>query len=200
VWAVEQPSGGATTLVRFSDFRRLDLVFHRLSELPQIATWGASLLWPGHQVLFSHTPDIDAALNQPFLRPTPPTYDAVGFDRMVNAYWFAAGVAVYKVVRADLLIGLHLALELEQQCLLLGMMLRDRDVGTTHHRDGNGGGPYVERLRGAQQEYTAAGILRIIEACAIEFDALAAQYGASYVEHRHPLLRNIAEARSTLSA
>jgi len=199
VWAVEQPPGGATTLVRFADFRRLDLVFRRRSEVSEIATWGASLLWAGHRVIFSRAPDLDAALAQFFMRPAPPPYDAVQFAWMVNAYWFAAAAAVYKIVRGDLLIALHLALELEQQCLVLGMMLRDRDEGTTHHRDGGGGDPYVARLRGAQQEYTATGMFRIIEVCAIEFDALAAQYKDRYAEHRHPLLRNIAEARSTLS-
>ncbi len=198
VWAYEQPPDSATTLMRFADFRRLDLVFRRRSELSDIAAWDASLLRSGYRVIFSRSLDLDAALAQTFVRPAPPSYDAATFYQTANAFWFAAGVAVYKVVRGDLLIALHLALELEQQCLVLCMLLRDLETGMTHHRDG-GGAAYIEQLQGVHHDHTAAGILMMIEACAILYDALAAQYGDSYTEHRDPLLRNITEARLTLS-
>lgn len=99
VWAYEQPPGDPATLVRFADFRRLDLVFRRRSELSDVAAWGASLLWSGHRAIFSGSMDLDAVLAQTFVRPAPPSYDAASFYQLVNAFWFAAGVAVYKVVR-----------------------------------------------------------------------------------------------------
>ncbi len=198
VWALEQPLSGVATRVRFADFRRLDLVFRRRSELSDVAAWGASLLWSGHRAIFSRSMDLDAALAQTFARPAPPSYDAASFYQLVNAFWFAAGVAVYKVVRGDLLIALHLALELEQQCLVLCMLLRDREEGIDPPSRWGGGAAYIERLQGVHHEHTA-GILMMIEACAILYDALAAQYGDSYAEHRDPLLRNIAAARVTLS-
>ena len=45
------------------------------------------------------------------------------FEALTNGFWFKAIVAVQKVVRGDLLVALHLSLELAQECCVLAMML-----------------------------------------------------------------------------
>lgn len=52
---------------------------------------------------------------------------------------FVAALAVTRLGRGDRLIGTHLVLELLQACLVQGMLLRDRDEGTTVHRSGGPG-------------------------------------------------------------
>jgi hypothetical protein len=48
-----------------------------------------------------------------------------------------AALAAAKLGRGELLISLHLTLELMRACLVQAMLLRDRDVGTTIHRFGS---------------------------------------------------------------
>lgn len=120
------------------------------------------------------------------------------FQAMARQFWFKGMLATSKVMRTDLLIALHLALDLVRDCCVLGMILRDRDEGTTHHKAGGQGNLVVERLAATQRPYTAAGILDSIERSSIAFDALAAEWSPTYQEQRHPLLAWIAYAREAL--
>ncbi|MBN1660872.1 MAG: hypothetical protein JXA93_20925 [Anaerolineae bacterium] len=63
---------------------------------------------------------------------------------------------------------------------MLGMMLRDRVEGTTHHRAGGIGNRVVAQLRDTEQPYTAAGILTIAEQSSVAFDELACQWSEDY--------------------
>ena len=107
-------------------------------------------------------------------------------------------LAVTKVARDDLLTALHLSQDLVRDCAVLGMIIRNRDAGTRHHRDGTGGNVFADRLNAAQHPLTAAGILDTIEQSAIAFDELAAQILAEYQEKRRPLLDSIERARQGL--
>ncbi|TNM64534.1 hypothetical protein FHN55_13495 [Streptomyces sp. NP160] len=60
----------------------------------------------------------------------------------------AAALAVVKLARNDLLIGMHLALGLVQRCLVQAMVLRDRQLGTASHRVGGPFNEVVERQAG----------------------------------------------------
>lgn len=114
---------------------------------------------------------------------------------MVNRFWAKSLVAVYKVARSDLLVALHLALDLVRDCCVLEMMLRDRTEGTAHHREGGIGIRLVAQLRDTEQPYTASGILEIVEQSGLAFDELARQWSDNYRERRHPLLQWIRQAR-----
>jgi hypothetical protein len=118
----------------------------------------------------------------------------------VNSFWFKGMLAVTKVVRNDLLIALHLALEMVQDCCVLGMLLRDRLEGTAHHRHGGVGNETVSQLAPTRQPYTASGILDSLEQSSLAFDRLAAQWSDDYQEQRHPLLAGINTARQALGA
>ncbi len=198
LWAWEQPQGGHVTLARFSDFRRVDLVFHLESELEQVGEWGARPLWAGHRQIFSRSDALDTALARPFERSSYEPVPSDQFETMAARFRFACGVAVYKVVRGDLLIAAHLALELVQDCLVLGMMLRDRDLGRTHHREGGAYGHLLEQAPSLPRPYDALSILETVEQAATLFDALGSRWSDSYSTQREPLLIQIQKARDSL--
>ena len=117
---------------------------------------------------------------------------------MSHRFWFKSMVAGYKVVRHDLLIALHLALDLVRDCCVLGMLLRDRAEHTDHHREGGVGNQIVDLLKTTQQPYTASGILDMIEQSSILFDQLASEWSEAYQAHRYPLLNWLHHIRETV--
>lgn len=89
---------------------------------------------------------IDASITPPqaeFARtPRETSLDAQmrdEFDALTNDFLFEAVLAATKAGRADLLIASHLTLGLARHLLVGGMLLRDRDTGTRHHRHGGTG-------------------------------------------------------------
>jgi hypothetical protein len=86
---------------------------------------------------------------------------------------------VYKVVRNDLLIALHLAQELIRDCSVLGMMLRDRATGTNIHKHGGIGNQIVAQLEVTQKPFTPVGILDSIRESNEVFENLACEWSSS---------------------
>ena len=74
------------------------------------------------------------------LRLEPPT------DPTANEVRFLLAHARAKLGRKDRLIAGHLALEVARTCLVEAMLLRDRDTGTTIHRQGTDRDDVVETL------------------------------------------------------
>lgn len=188
-----------TTRACFTDMRRIDFGIMIESSFRQIAEWDYNPFGAGFRALFSRSLLVNAALEQKAVRPQTPLVAADQFQTMANHFWFTGVLSVNKVMRNDLLIGLHLALDMERDCLVLGMLLRDRAEGTNHHRVG---GPYnhvVDRLNTTRRLYTPTGILDIVEQSSIVFDELASQWSGTYQERRHPLLEWIEYARRQLS-
>lgn len=197
VYAHEQNSNGltCTTRVCFDDFRRLDVVLTTESALEGVGSWGSVSFWRGARVLFSRSRAVGEALARKFAPPAPGLISPEQFREMANRFWFRAASAVVKVVRGDLLIALHLALDLVRDCCLLGMLLRDRAEGTSYHRTGGVGNDFAAQLRDAARPFDAPGILDTVEQSAVAFDRLAALWSDAYVEHRAPLLAAIERAR-----
>lgn len=200
LFAIDQSShpNWLTTRVCFTDMRRIDFSFIKESTLQQVAEWDYNPFWAGPRILFSRSP-IKAALEHTPERPKPPVFTTDQFQTMANHFWFKGMLSVNKVMRNDLLIGLHLALDMVRDCLVLGMLLRDRAEGTNHHRFGGMFNHVVDQLNVFQHRYTPTGILGIVEQSSIAFDELAAQWSDSYQEHRQPLIDWIAYARDTLA-
>ncbi|MEH3077246.1 MAG: aminoglycoside 6-adenylyltransferase [Quadrisphaera sp.] len=93
----------------------------------------------------------------------------------------AAALAVVKLARGDLLIGMHLALGVVQRCLVQAMVLRDQQLGTAHHRSGGPFNEVVERLGGLRRHpWTADGGMALVRDAAREHDDLAVQLDPSY--------------------
>lgn len=189
-----------TTRVCFREGRRLDLLVTTEAALARVAEWPFVPFWSGTETVFSRSAAVDRALTATYQRPAPPLISADQFAAMANDFWFKATLALTKVVRDDLLIALHLALDLVRDCCVLGMFLRDRARGTAHHRTGGIGNEIVARLKATRQPYTAAGILDSLEGSAVAFDRLAGQWDAAYRERRGPLLAWIGAARRTVSS
>lgn len=121
------------------------------------------------------------------------------FLELVRDFRFKSMLAVYKVVRDDLLIALHLAQDLIRDCSVLGMMLRDRAAGTNIHKDGGMGNQVVTQLEGTRQPFTPPGILDSIAASNEVFEALASKCSDAYQENRHFLLAWIEKAKTEVS-
>lgn len=197
VYAYEQNSNEltCTTRICFKDFRRLDMVLTTEPALGRIDTWGMVSFWKGTRTLFSRSPLVNGLLARKFAEPSPPLISPEQFQAMANHFWFKAALAVTKVARDDLLLALHLALDLVRDCCVLGMLLRDRAEGTSHHRHGGMGNEFVARLRPTGRPFDAAGLLDMVEQSGISFDKLAAQWSTGYRENRQPLLAAINRAR-----
>lgn len=99
---------------------------------------------------------------------------------MAYQFWFKASVAVTKVMRNDLLIGAHLALDLARDCLVFGMILRDVDAGDTVHRHGGAYNEIVDQVGTGFTQPTAKGILNFVLQCALTYDALAVSRFSTY--------------------
>lgn len=108
----------------------------------------------------------------------------------------AAALAVVKLARDDLLIGAHLALGLVQRCLVLAMLLRDRQLGTAHHRVGGPFNDVVARLdRLRRHPWTAAGLLELVREAAEAYDELAVELDPAHVADRSGLEALLRQAR-----
>jgi predicted nucleotidyltransferase len=188
----------STMRVYFVDGRRVDVVVVPESALDCIHDWEFNPFRYGARSLFSRSAAADRALETawPPLVPEPPS--PADFARMSDEFWFKAMLAASKVARDDLLVGLHLSLDMVRDCCVLGMMIRDRETGTDHHRDGSGAESFVREMAGTSHAYTARGILVSIEQSSIIFDGLAAQWSEDYEPKRHPLLRWIERVRRSL--
>jgi hypothetical protein len=77
--------------------------------------------------------------------------------------------------------------------------LRDRELGTSHHRKGGIGNDFIARLNTTRPSYTPMGILESVKHSSNVFDELAASWSPGYHEHRHPLLAWITYAREIVS-
>ena len=168
-----------TTRVCFDDFRRLDVVITTATQLAATIEQKGSFLPGETRPLIARSAAASEALSAPgpATAPSPPSPEQ--FQETAENFWFKAVVAVTKVVRGDLLIGAHLALELIQECCVVGMMIRDRETGTTHHRSGAMGNEVVARLP-SLEEYAATSLLQAIEESGAIFDQLAGAWTDSY--------------------
>lgn len=186
IYAFDQSSQAhsGTTRVCFSDFRRIDCTCVEEEHLPDQHIYSEVVrpLFSRSTIVNEHLASITAGA------PPAPAITRTDFERMVNQFWFKGMLTTSKVMRNDLLIATHLALELVQDACVLAMMLRDRAYGTSHHREGRMGNDFIAHLNLIRHPYTAAGILETVKECSILFDTLAQQWTADYQERRHPLL------------
>lgn len=188
-----------TSRVVFSDLRRLDFVLTSSSSFAMIEEWPQNPLLAGYHMLYSNENRIDEAVEKMTGGSRRELTKSDDFRIMVDKFWFKGTLAVYKVARNDLLIALHLALDMVRDCCVLAMMLRDREEGVSHHKTGGVGNEYVSKLSSSEQPYTARGILAMIESCGETFDDLASAWSDQYLAKRYPLLEMIALARKEIA-
>ena len=191
-----------TLRVCLDSFQRIDLTFIAASAVrPAPAVWPASSpelihFHPSDRVVWSRLPELEARVAA---LPVPVVYQEVSdaeIDGMADAFWFKAAVATAKVVRNDLLIGFHLALDLARTCLVLQMIRRDRRAQTTIHRTGGWGNEVVECLFPLHEDGSTQEILSLIQRSCEVFDELALQLSSNYSPRGHLLFPSIEAARN----
>jgi predicted nucleotidyltransferase len=190
----------STTRVCFENFNRIDFVITTEEKLARVNDWPSVPFFSGTRILISRSTVVDEIARQ---RLYPHQFEPATEDRfldLVREFRFKSMQAIYKVVRHDLLIALHLTQDLIRDCCVLEMMLRDRETGTNIHRHGGIGNPFVAELEVTQKPFTAIGILDSIAASNEVFENLACEWSTDYQEKRHLLQAWIEKAKlETLS-
>lgn len=179
---------GGVTRACFTDLRRVDFTIAPASKFRRVEKWKATKFWQAYKIVFSKVDWVEQLLSQEFPEPPLPNISPAQFERLSNSFWFKAVLAVNKVKRDDLLIALHLTLDLQRDCLLLAMWLRDRATGTTYHRNGGIFNQVINELNDKGFAYTPSGILSDIAHTAEVFDKLAAQWSPEYKARSQPLI------------
>lgn len=202
VFAVDHAEGKhwSTLRVCLTDLRRIDLLMTTEQDLSEISVWPWNPFANGRRILFSRSTALDAALAQPARPAAPPDYSPDQFQSLANQFWFKGTLAVTKIARNDLLVGLHLALDMVRDCTVLAMALRDRAAGTAHHRVGGAYNHVVALLDTSCQPHNAEGILNIIKQSVTLFEQLSAEWSESYVPKGKTLLDLISCARDQVVA
>ncbi|HSL46578.1 MAG TPA: aminoglycoside 6-adenylyltransferase [Anaerolineales bacterium] len=176
-----------TLRVCLDDFRRFDLTFISESVLQEPALGEQNLFPSPYVVVWSTLPDIETRLASLSL---PVQYQDISreeLEKMVDAFWFKAATAMAKVVRNDLLIAFHLALDLARDSLVLQMIRRDHEKKTTVHRTGGWGNELVNRFSLNSQGNASEELLNFVQLSYSIFDELASELLPGY-EYRAPLL------------
>lgn len=184
-----------TTRICYENFNRIDFVMTTEENLARADHWIRAPFFSVRKIIFSRSTVVDEIANQEHFNQklSPPTEEQ--FLEMVRDFRFKSMLAVYKVVRNDLLIALHLAQDLVRDCSVLGMMLRDRATGTNIHKHGGIGNELVAQLEKTQKPFTSTGILDSIKASNEIFEKLACEWSDTYQENRHLLFHWIERAR-----
>ena len=185
-----------TLRVCLEGFKRFDFVFIPESALQSLAAGDEPLFRQPCAIIWSRLPGLEKYIAP---SPSPVAYQDVAGDTIASIaeqFWFKAAVAITKVMRNDLLIGLHLALDLARDCLLLQMLRRDQALRTTTHRIGGWGNAWVEQFAWDSSECYEVKILDLIARSCTGFDELATTLSPDYTTRWPFLSPAIARAKS----
>lgn len=184
----------STTKVIFEDFKKIDLVITTKSRII-----GSKPFWTKQKFVFSNSEEIKQILEEKALITTPDNPNDYDLEKLANEFWYISFTVVSKVIRNDLLIALHLALDLYRLCLVLSMWLRDKETGTYIHRTGGIRNDTIEKMNIRLEKITEKGILTLVEQCGREFDKLALAWSPDYAPHFPIFERLVNTARKDLS-
>jgi len=186
------------TRLCFENFNRIDFVITTEEKLANVNQWPSVPFFAGTKALLSRSKVVEEIASQgsfPYILSLR-TEDQ--FLELVRNFRFKSMQAVYKVVRNDLLIALHLTQDLIRDCCVLGMMLRDRATGTAIHKHGGSGNELVAQLDTGRNPFTSMGILDSIRESNELFEKLAGEWSNTYQENRQILLDWIEKAKAAL--
>ena len=157
-----------THRVIFQDFSRIDLIQIKDSENKSNNTHSQPTSKSNLKLLFTKNKLINIEnLN---LREDVKPSSNISKD-LINGFWFKATLAVNKVMRNDMLIANHLLLDLYREYLVVLMIMRDKDLGTSHHRFGGKYNEYVQALSITNLD-TKVSVLELINSICEMFDKL----------------------------
>ncbi len=181
------------TKVIFTDFRKMDIVIRTRSQVTK-----GQPFWTKQKFVFSNSEEIKKILEEKPITYTPQDPLTYNFEGLVEEYWYISFVAITKLIRNDLLISLHLTLELYKKCLELGMWFRDREVGSNIHRTGGVRNDLIEQMNIQFQGSSKMDIIMLIEQCGKEFDKLALEWSPDYKTQFPTFEKALASAKNDL--
>jgi predicted nucleotidyltransferase len=176
-----------TTRACFADFRRVDFVMTTEEKLANIDEWSSVPFAADARTLFSRSQVVTEVFRSGNLQRKMPLITEDQFLETVRKFRFKSMLAVHKIVRNDLLIALHLSLDLIRDCSVLGMLLRDRKTGTNIYKEGGQGNQLVAQLQITQKPFTSLGILDSIKESNQIFERLAGEWSSDYQANRRLL-------------
>ena len=189
-----------TLRVCLDGFRRFDLVFVPESTWHNPSSWEHQLFRQPYTVIWSRLPDLEQMLEAHIASPLSSAIEqdisSAELEQMADQFWYRASAAIARVARNDLLIGLHLALDMARDCLMLQMIRRDRVKKTRIHRTGGWGNELVARFAWDNQECSPRKILDLVARSGEIFDGLASGLSSSYNSRGPRLYTAIERART----
>lgn len=182
LFASSQARTAFTQTIRlcFSDFQRLDLIFTTEKALAQIEAWPSIPFHGETQIVFARTTKIEEILSRTYPVPNFQSFPLTKLNELANDFYFKAQLAVFKIVRDDRLIALHLTLDLLRDVAVLAMLIRDEQEQNTHHRTGGWGNQAVDDLP-ILISYQTEELFAKIEILCQLFDDYARQLHLMYV-------------------
>lgn len=195
IFTLQQSSHGVShaTKVIFKDFKKIDFVISTKSKIIE-----AKPFWTKQKFIFSNSDEIKQVLDEKALATIPDNPNDYDLEKLTNEYWYISYTVITKVIRKDLLIALHLAIELYRLCLVLGMWLRDKETGTYIHRTGGVKNDLLKKMNVKLEEISGNGILSLVEQCGREFDKLSLEWSPDYDPHLPVFEKLLTEARKDL--
>lgn len=182
----------------FDDFKRLDFVVIKESDINNVVKPEKGPFWENINIIFSRSDEISKLLQKAKKVVLPPQFSGQQFQDLVNNFWFVFSLCLYKVARNDLLIATHLVLDLYKDCLLMGMIIRDRETDTNIHKTGGMGNEIAKNMEIKLQTVTQENILDILSQCGKEFDKLCLKWDQDYKSQQKDFQKFIRKAKDDL--
>jgi len=192
-------AAGEILRICMADFQRFDFLFVEKSKLNETEEWNFNPFDGGYRILYSDIPNIDQLLNKIAKIRISIRDNNVKFEEMVTDFWFKGTLAITKTVRNDLLIALHLGLNMVEDCLVLRMMLRDKTEGSRFHRTGTNHDNIKKYVDSLNIGFSSREILTIVRVSGLEFDELASKWDHSYKSHMKTFSKWIDKAEEYLN-
>lgn len=199
-WSAEDHGEIKTLRVCLDPFRRMDLSFVCPGSLQRPESLPFAPIPDPCRILWSRIPHLAQLAVPVTALPPDPATEIGHLERLNGSFWYKATLAIARIARNDLLVGGHLALDLARDCLVLQMVLRDRQEGTTIHRLGGWGNEVLNELSWQASGLGAAGLLRLIRRCCVLFDDLASQVSDAHQAHHVRIAGMIDQAASYCEA
>ena len=186
-----------TIRVCFAPCKRLDVTLMPESVMRKIIVQEIPATCRPHKRLWSKIPEADHDISN--LLPNPIFVDVPQGDitEIGETFWLKASVAIAKTMRYDLLVALHLALDLSRDCLVLQMLRRDQEHGTNIHRIGGFGNDVILRLLAKATLSPRQAILALINRSIQVFDELYVALVQGQNPRAHLMLPALRRAEAT---
>lgn len=196
-FAVEQSisKNSYTSKVIFEDFRKIDLLIVSESNInPEL------LLNKNLNTVFSKSNRVSEIINTPtsFATNNSGIADLYEINALSNEFWYLSYSVLVKIARNDLLIALHLTLDLYKKCILISLWLRDKKSNTNIHRLGGPRNNDLEKLYFPPSSISRASILVMLENITRIFEELAIEWSKDYTPKYKTFHNLLLESKESL--